>query len=92
MFGATSGKLLGFIVSRRGIEIDPAKIGAIIEIPAPKIEKEVRGFLGKINYICRFIAKLSTTCEPLFKLLRKNEAMRWNNDYQIASIKSKVIF
>lgn len=45
MFGATSGKLLGFIVSQRGIEIDLAKIKAIIEMLAPKTEKEVRDFL-----------------------------------------------
>lgn len=68
-------KLLGFIVSQRGIEIDPSKIKAITEIPMPKIEKQVRGFLGRINYIGCFIAKLATTCEPLFKLLQKMS--RW---------------
>lgn len=45
VFNATSGKLLGFIVSQRGIEIDLAKIKAIIEMLAPKTEKEVRDFL-----------------------------------------------
>ncbi|GLT27541.1 hypothetical protein SLA2020_025280 [Shorea laevis] len=39
-FGVTSGKLLGFIVSRRGIEIDLAKIKAIEEMPPPKTQKE----------------------------------------------------
>lgn len=37
-------------------------------MPTPKIEKEVRDFLCCINYIDRFIAELTTTCEPLFKL------------------------
>uniref|UniRef100_A0A2N9I963 Reverse transcriptase domain-containing protein n=1 Tax=Fagus sylvatica TaxID=28930 RepID=A0A2N9I963_FAGSY len=68
-FGVTSGKLLGFIVSGRGIEIDPAKVQAIRNMPAPKIEKEIRSFLGRINYVARFIAQLTATCEPLFKLL-----------------------
>uniref|UniRef100_A0A2N9HXX3 Integrase catalytic domain-containing protein n=1 Tax=Fagus sylvatica TaxID=28930 RepID=A0A2N9HXX3_FAGSY len=54
-FGVTSGKLLGFIVSGRGIEIDPPKVQAIRSMPAPKTEKEIRSFLGKINYIARFI-------------------------------------
>lgn len=54
IFGATSSKLLGFIVSRRGIEIDPAKIKAITEIPAPRTKKKVRGFLGRLNYIGPF--------------------------------------
>ena len=45
-FGVRSGKLLGFVVSGKGIEVDPAKVKSIQEIPAPRIEKEVRGFLG----------------------------------------------
>ena len=50
-FRATSGKLLGFIVSERGIEVDPEKIKAIQELPPPRTQKEVRGFLGRLNYI-----------------------------------------
>uniref|UniRef100_A0A2N9HX82 Integrase catalytic domain-containing protein n=1 Tax=Fagus sylvatica TaxID=28930 RepID=A0A2N9HX82_FAGSY len=42
-------------------------------MPAPKTEKEIRSFLGRINYIARFIAQLTATCEPLFKLLRKDD-------------------
>ncbi|RVW20699.1 Retrovirus-related Pol polyprotein from transposon 297 [Vitis vinifera] len=41
-FGVTSGKLLGHIVSERGIEVDPDKIKAILDMPAPKTEKEIR--------------------------------------------------
>ena len=48
IFGVTSGKLLGHIVSERGIEVDPDKIKAIQEMPVPKIEKDVRGFIGKL--------------------------------------------
>ena len=48
VFGVTSGKLLGHIVSERGIEVDPNKIKAIQEMPVPKTEKEVRGFIGKL--------------------------------------------
>nr|KYP61445.1 Retrovirus-related Pol polyprotein from transposon 297 family [Cajanus cajan] len=46
-FGVQSGKLLGFIVSEKGIEVDPDKAKAIIEMSPPKTKKEVRGFLGK---------------------------------------------
>ena len=45
-FGVTAGKLLGFLVSDKGIEVGPSKIKAIFEIPPPKSEKEIRGFLG----------------------------------------------
>ena len=42
----TGVKFLGFLVSDRGIEVDPSKIKAILEMPTPKSEKELRGFLG----------------------------------------------
>ena len=68
----TSGKLLGYIVSERGIEVDPDKIRAILDMPAPRTEREVRGFLGRLQYISRFIARLTDICEPIFWLLRKS--------------------
>jgi len=88
-FGVRSGKLLGFIVSQKGIEVDPDKVRAILEMPHPVTEKEVRGFLGRLNYIARFIFQLTATCEPIFKLLRKNQAVKWNEDCQIAFDKIK---
>jgi len=88
-FGVRSGKLLGFIVSQRGIEVDPDKVRAILEMPHPVMEKEVRDFLGRLNYIARFIFQLTSTCEPIFKLLRKNQAVKWNEDCQIAFDKIK---
>ncbi|XP_017428581.2 uncharacterized protein LOC108336620 [Vigna angularis] len=88
-FGVKSGKLLGFVVSQKGIEVDPDKARAIIEMPAPRTEKEVRGFLGRLNYIARFISQLTATCEPMFKLLRKDQAVVWNEDCQAAFEKIK---
>ncbi|KAL0533833.1 hypothetical protein IC582_028104 [Cucumis melo] len=88
-FGATSGKLLGFIVSEEGIKVDPDKVRAIMEMPSPKTEKEIRGFLGRLNYISRFISHLTPTCEPIFKLLRKNNPGKWNEDCEEAFNKIK---
>jgi len=83
-FGVRSGKLLGFIVSQKGIEVDPDKVRAIREMPAPKTEKQVRGFLGRLNYISRFISHMTATCGPIFKLLRKDQWIVWTNDCQKA--------
>ena len=88
-FGVTSGKLLGHIVSERGIEVDPEKTKAILDMPAPKTEKEIRGFLGRLQYISRFIARLTNICEPIFRLLRKNQPTVWNDDCQCAFEKIK---
>ena len=72
--------MLGFIVSEKGIEVDPAKVKVIQEMPAPKTEKQVRGFLGRLNYISRFISHMTTTCAPIFKLLRKDQSCDWTED------------
>jgi len=55
-FGVKSGKLLGFIVSEKGIEVDPDKVRAIMEMSSRNTEKEVRRFLGRLNYIAIFIS------------------------------------
>ena len=47
-FGVTSGKLLGHIVSDHDIEVDPEKIKAILDMPTPRDEKEIKGFLGRL--------------------------------------------
>ena len=64
--------------------MDPAKVKAIQEMPAPRTENEVRGFLGCLNYIARFISHLTATCEPIFKLLKKDQVVKWNDECQTA--------
>ena len=89
-FGVQSRKLLGFVINNKGIEVDPAKVKAIQEMSVPHSEKEVRGFLGLLNYIAHFISHLTATCEPIFKLLKKDQVVRWMND-KLPSIKSNSI-
>ena len=55
-FGVTSRKLLGHMVNERGIEVNPDKIKVILDTLVLRTEKEIRGFLGKLQYINRFIA------------------------------------
>ena len=87
--GVKSGKLLGFVVSGKGIKVDPVKFKAIKEMPAPSTKKKVMGFLGRVNYISRFISHLTAICEPIFKLLKKGQVVRWNDDCQISFDKIK---
>ena len=65
-FGVTSGKLLGYMISERGIEADLDKIRAILDMSPPQTEIEIRGFLGRLQNISRFIVRLVDTCEPIF--------------------------
>lgn len=62
----TSGKQLGFILSQIGIEVDPDKIRAIVEMKYLRIKKEIPGFLERIQYISRFIAQLTMAYESFF--------------------------
>ena len=71
-------------MSQKGIEVDLEKEKAILEMPEPHTERQVRGFLGRLNYIARFISQFTAICEPLCKLLRKNQFVRWNEDCQEA--------
>ncbi|RVW90541.1 hypothetical protein CK203_031047 [Vitis vinifera] len=82
-FGVTSGKLLGYMVSERGIEVDPDKIRAILTC-LHRGQREVRGFLGRLQYISRFIARLTDICEPIFRLLRKSQPTVWDDQCQRA--------
>ena len=75
---------MGHIVSEHGIEVDSEKIIAILDMPALRIEREVKGFLGRLHYISHFIARLIDICEPNFHLLRKNQHIVWNDDCQHA--------
>ena len=73
VFGVTAENLLGFIITKRGIEEDLTKIKDILKMKPPKIKNEVGIFLGRIQFISRFISKLTTTCEPLLKILKREE-------------------
>jgi hypothetical protein len=51
IFGVTQGKILGHIVSDSGISIDPERIVAILNLPAPTSKKEIQAFMGTINFV-----------------------------------------
>ncbi|KAA3479842.1 RNA-directed DNA polymerase (Reverse transcriptase), Ribonuclease H-like protein [Gossypium australe] len=79
-FGARSGKLLGFMVSEKGIEVDPDKVKDVQELPSSRTQKEVRGFLGRLNYTARFISQLTEKCDPIFRLLKKHNPSIWDDE------------
>ena len=57
--------------------MDPDKIKAILDMSPPQTETKIRGFLGRLQYISRFIVRLTDTCEPIFLLLRKKQPKVW---------------
>ena len=77
LFGLEKGKKLGHIISKEAIRIDPARIEAILQIPHPRSVKELQAFLGKINFLRRFISNLAELIRLLKNMLRKDSKVKW---------------
>jgi hypothetical protein len=86
-FGVSSGKFLGFMVSQRGIEANPEKVRAVLEMEAPKTTKQLQRLTGRIAALNRFISRSTDKCLPFFKILRK--AFMWNEECEEAFGKLK---
>ena len=71
-FRVTAGKFLGFMVSQRGIEVNPEKVRAIMELAPPKTVKEVQSLNGKIAALNRFVSQVTDKCLPFFRTLKKS--------------------
>jgi ribonuclease HI len=77
VFGVPRGILLGFIVSKRGIEANPEKIAAITNMGPIKDLKGVQTVMGCLAALSRFISRLGEKGLPLYRLLRKAERFTW---------------
>ena len=73
-FSKSEVKVLGNIVSAKGISPDPEKIEAIVNLPAPKNIREVRSFLGMVNQLSKFTEHLADKTKPLRDLLSKKNS------------------
>ena len=79
-FSLAEGKPLGFIVSKKGIYIDPDRVQEIEKIPLPHNKKNMQSFLGQINFVKRFVPDFSQIVLPLQVMIRKNVVFIWNKD------------
>ncbi|KAL5560858.1 hypothetical protein UlMin_030605 [Ulmus minor] len=79
-FGVSSGKFLGFMVNHRGIEANPAKIQALLDMEPPRKIKEVQRLTGRIVALNRFISRATDRCKPFFQALRKGKDFIWTSN------------
>ena len=84
VFGVTSGKFLGYIVNQRGIEANPDKIKAILDMRPPRKLKEVQRLNGRIFALSRFISKSVDRCMPFFKAIKKSKDFEWTTECLLA--------
>ena len=82
VFGVLKGKLLGYIVSKRGIEANLEKIMAISNMGPIRNVKGVQRLTGCLATLSRFISRLDEWRMPLYKLLKKTDAIIWTEEAQ----------
>src|ERR1044072_538070 len=90
-FGVTGGKFLGYMISERGIEANPGKCGAIINMRSPTSVKDVERLTGKIAALSRFIPQSGSISAPIFKCLKKDKNFKWTDESEVAFEKLKKI-
>eukprot|EP00253_Pinus_taeda_P003174 PITA_03174 len=90
LFGLEEGKLLGHIISKYGIRVDPDRIQAILQIPHPRNIKELQAFLGKINFLRRFIPNLAELIRLLNNMLKKDYKVKWKIEAKLAFEEIKI--
>ncbi|XP_071920747.1 uncharacterized protein [Coffea arabica] len=84
VFGVTSGKFLGYLVSRRGIEANPDKVKAIQDMSPPRNVREVQRLNGRLAALNRFLSQSAEKALPFFKVLKKADQFAWTEECQAA--------
>ena len=87
--GATAEKFLGFMVTQRGIEANPAQVKAILQSPAPSFKKEIQQLTGRLAALGRFISRFIDLLKPLFTTLRGANRAEWDEECDRAFVAIK---
>ena len=83
-FAVEAGKFLGFMLTQRGIEANPDKCRAILEMKSPTCVREVQQLNGRLAALSRFLAGSALKSLPLFSLLRKGCQFEWTPECEEA--------
>jgi hypothetical protein len=84
VFGVSRGKVLGCLVSVKGIKANPDKINTIFHMKPPGSRKEVQRLTGRIVALNQFISKIGERSLPFFKVLRGSGIFGWGPEQQEA--------
>jgi hypothetical protein len=84
VFGVRQGKILGYLVSHRGIEANPTKIQAIINMTPPQSARDIQRVTGRLAALNRFISKSAERSLPFLKTLRGAKDFAWGPEQAAA--------
>jgi hypothetical protein len=83
-FGVKKGKFLGCLVSTKGIEANPSKIEAILQMEPPSTKKGAQRLAGRLASLNRFISRSAERNMPFFEILKSAEVYQWGSAQQKA--------
>ena len=83
-FGMAPRKFLGFMVNHRGIEANPEKIQALIDMWSPSKTKEVQSLTRRVAALSRFISRVTDKCLPFFDSLKGSKRFLWDDKCKLA--------
>jgi hypothetical protein len=89
VFSVSSDKLLGYMVSSRGIDANPKKVEAIEQLQSPRTRKEIQKLTGMMAALNQLISKLDEHGIPFYKLLWKVDGFQWDDQAVMAFIELK---
>jgi hypothetical protein len=91
-FGISAGQLLGFLVSARGIEVNPEKIQAILTMGKPTKLHDVQKLTGRVAALSRFVARLGERALPFYALMKKSDdKFEWTAEVDAAFAQLKKV-
>ena len=88
-FGVGSGKFLGYMVTHKGIEVNPDQIKAINNLQPPWNPKEVQKLTGMMAALNRFISRSADRCRLFFLLLHKWKEFKWTDECVVTFLQLK---
>ena len=78
VFCIETGRLLGFVVSKSVIRVDPSKVEAIIKLPPPSSLRQLQSLQGKANFLHQFIPNYTEVTKGFTRLLKQNAQFFWD--------------
>ena len=84
VFGVGAGKFLSYLITNRGIEINPDQINVVRCLNPPSNPKEVQKLTGMLAALNRFISKFADRCRPFYQLLKKWKRFQWDEECDTA--------
>ena len=79
-FGVSAGRFLGFMMTQRDIEANPAQLQAILESPALSFRKGIQQLMGRLAALGRFISRSTGCLKPFFTILKEANRIGWNEE------------